>query len=175
MPKDILDKMNLFISIRYPLRLSLYNAKITKTKKNLNPNENYLYVTPRKLYFLMNNFKNIKIIGKQIIELNKDDAKIIREYIKFLNKNKLGEYLLWNFHREPLIYPSSDMYAHNLKNLLKKNSPAVNITMNDIRKAYETKLINSDYYKTLTNREKELEHLKLLHSPNIANMVYNKV
>lgn len=174
MPETILNKMLLWISVRHPLRLSLYNVEIIKSKKEIGDSKNYFYITPRKLYFLMNDFKNVKIIGKQIIEItDKEHIKIFRDYIKYLNKNGLNQFLLWNFFRKPMPLISSEMYAHVLNKLLQKNN--LNITMNDIRKAYETKLINSDYYKTLTNRKKELEHKKLLHSPNIANMVYNKV
>lgn len=174
MPETILNKMLLWISVRHPLRLSLYNVEIIKSKKEIYDSKNYFYITPRKLYFLMNDFKNVKIIGKQVIEItDKEHIKIFRDYIKYLNKNGLNQFLLWNFFRKPMPLISSEMYAHVLNKLLQKNN--LNITMNDIRKAYETKLINSDYYKTLTNRKKELEHKKLLHSPNIANMVYNKV
>lgn len=174
MPETILNKMLLWISVRHPLRLSLYNVEIIKSKKEIDDSKNYFYITPRKLYFLMNDFKNVKIIGKQVIEItDKEHIKIFRDYVKYLNKNGLNEFLLWNFFRKPMPLISSEMYAHVLNKLLQKNN--LNITMNDIRKAYETKLINSDYYKTLTNRKKELEHKKLLHSPNIANMVYNKV
>ena len=173
-PETILNKMLLWISVRHPLRLSLYNVEIIKSKKEIYDSKNYFYITPRKLYFLMNDFKNVKIIGKQVIEItDKEHIKIFRDYIKYLNKNGLNQFLLWNFFRKPMPLISSEMYAHVLNKLLQKNN--LNITMNDIRKAYETKLINSDYYKTLTNRKKELEHKKLLHSPNIANMVYNKV
>jgi hypothetical protein len=180
MPETILNKMLLWISVRYPLRLSLYNAEIIKSKKGIDDSKNYFYITPRKLYFLMNNFKNVKIIGKQVIEItDKEHIKIFRDYVKYLNKNGLNQFLLWNFFRNPMPLISSEMYAHVLNKLLQKinlnTDTGKGITMNDIRKAYETKLINSDYYKTLTNREKELEHKKLLHSPNIAMMVYNKV
>lgn len=173
---DILAKMNLYISVRYPLRLSLYNAEIIKSKSNIDNNKNYLYVSPRKLYFIMNNFKNVKVIGPQQIEVNKEHEKVFREYIKWLNKSNLDKYLLWNYNlrlNKPSKYLNSNLFAVNLKRLL--NNLDLNITMNDIRKSYESKLIKSDYYKSLSNREKEKEHLKLLHSPAIANLVYNKV
>lgn len=174
--KEIIDKMNLYLSIRYPLRLSLYNIYITRTKKDLDESKNYLYATPRNMYFLMNNFKNVKTLGKQEIQINKDHQKVIKEYLKWLKKNKLENKLLWNYNlrfNKPIEYLSSDLYAINLKRLFKELN--LNITMNDIRKAYETKLINSTEYKEMTNRQKEKEHLKLLHSPQIANLVYNKV
>lgn len=173
---DVLAKMNLYIAVRYPLRLSLYNAEIIKNKKNIDDEKNYLYITPRKIYFIMNNFKNVKIIGGQQIEVNEEHEKVIRDYVKWLNKNKLSEYLLWNFNlknNKPSKYLGPDLYAFNLKRLF--NSLDLNISMNDIRRSYESKLIKSDYYKNLSNREKEKEHLKLLHSPTIANLVYNKV
>ena len=173
---DVLAKMNLYIAVRYPLRLSLYNAEIIKNKKNIDDEKNYLYITPRKIYFIMNNFKNVKIIGGQQIEVNEKHEKVFRDYVKWINKNKLGEYLLWNFNlknNKPTKYLSSDLYAYNLRRLFK--SLDLNISMNDIRRSYESKLIKSDYYKNLSNREKEKEHLKLLHSPTIANLVYNKV
>ena len=47
--------------------------------------------------------------------------------------------------------------------------------MNNIRHAYETKLIQSDEYKNLTNAEREKLHLKLFHTGYTAFANYNKV
>ena len=49
------------------------------------------------------------------------------------------------------------------------------LTINDIRKIYETNLINSPRYKSLSLKNKEEEHHKLLHSFTTAHTSYNKI
>ena len=48
------------------------------------------------------------------------------------------------------------------------------LTINDIRKIYETELINSQQYKSMNFKQKEEAHKKLLHSFTTAHMTYNK-
>lgn len=174
--KTVLYEMLLYISIRYPMRLSLWNIKIAKSKKEIEPNNNYLYITTKFARFVMQDFKNVESLGKQEIEINKDDIKVIREYIKFLKKHLTNvEYLLYNFYNNDIIKISSpDIYARILQRLIKQKLN-VDITMNNIRHAYESKFIQSDEYKNLTNAEKEKAHLRLLHTGHMAEMVYNKV
>ena len=51
----------------------------------------------------------------------------------------------------------------------------MNITVNDIRKSYETYNINSSFYNTLTNKQKQDIHFKILHNMNTAHSIYNKI
>ena len=114
-------------------------------------------------------------MGPQEIDIEKEDQKVIRDYLKYLSQylSKI-EYLLYNYYHKILEISSADMYARILKRLLNKRLNR-DITMNNIRHAYETKLIQSDEYKNLTNNEKEKLHKKLLHTGYIANIYYNKV
>lgn len=173
--KTVLNQMLVYMSVRYPIRLSLWNIKIAKSKKDIKPNENYLYITTKTMKFIMQNFKNIDSMGPQEIDIEKEDQIIIRNYLKYLSQylSKV-EYLLYNYYNKILEISSTDMYARILKRLLNKRLNR-EITMNNIRHAYESKLMQSDEYKNMTNAEKEKAHLRLLHTGHIAEMVYNKV
>ena len=178
--KTVLYDFLLYISVRYPLRLNLWDMKIITKKKDINENENYLYMSSKKMTIIMNNFKNINSMGKQEIEIENIDKPVIKEYIKFLKKHlkaqKLNmEYLLYNFYNNEIIPLSSkDIYGRILSRLLKKKLDK-DLTMNDIRHSKESGLIQSEEYKTLTNKEKDDRHKKLLHNTNTANVYYNKV
>lgn len=174
--KSVLYEMLLYMSIRYPMRLSLWNMKIAKTTRSIKPNENYLYITTKTAKFIMQDFKNISSMGIQEIELDKEDAQTVREYLKYLSNHlKKIEYLLYNYYNKEIIkYSSTDIYARVLQRLLTQKLTK-DITMNNIRHAYESKIIQSpDYYK-LTNAEKEKLHKRLLHTTETANANYNKV
>ena len=122
----------------------------------------------------MNNFKNVATFGKQKIKVFDNDAKIIRNYLKFLKDNKVNSNkFILNYYLQVLEY-SPDMYARNLtKKLLK--STGKKITMNQVRSSYETALIQSDAYKQMSNQEKDEAHKRLLHSTYTAQSIYNKV
>lgn len=172
--KEILNDILLYISVRYPIRLQLSNIRIIKNKKNIKPDINYIYITVKKAQLIMQDFKNINSLGKTIIDIDNEDFIIIKEYLKFM-KHFIDnqEFLLYNYHNKLIPY-TSDIYARTLKTILNKKLNK-DLTMNDIRKSYETNLINSDLYKTLTNNEKDIMHKRLLHSMGIAHRIYNKV
>lgn len=172
--EDVLKKMMLYISVRYPMRLDLYNIKIARKKSELNDKENFLYITNKTISFYMNRFKNVVQYGKQVINIEDEDEKrVLRAYIKYLKHYNLDSNLLYRFNFKPLKYPDANSFGSALKYLFKKID--LNITMNDIRRSYETYHINSDEYKKLTNADKIKIHKKLLHSKNMAELVYNKV
>lgn len=173
--EKVINDMVLYISVRYPMRLSLYNIRIARSKKNISNNLNYLYITNKDVKFLMNDFKNIDSMGAVEIEVNEEDKQLIKDYLKFLtNNNVKTEFLLYNYYKGVIPFSSTDMYSRKLKKLL-NNIFNADLTMNDIRKSYETNLIQSDKYKTMTNNEKIKQHQKLLHTPFMANLAYNKV
>lgn len=175
--KSVFNQMLLYMVMRYPLRLALYDIKFTKIKKNIDPEQNYIYIAPKKMEFIMNNFKNVKTFGKQTILVDKQTETVIRNYIKFLKNNNIdSDYLLINYYNDvPLLYSSRDVYSVVLKKLLDKLFPGKNVSTNNIRDSYATKIIKSPEYNTMTNAEKENLHKRILHGIETANIYYNKV
>ena len=174
-PQTVLNDMLLYISIRYPMRLALQSIKIVRNKKQIVANQNYLYITSKAMKFVMQDFKNVNSLGKQEIDIDTDDKQVIKDYLKYLSKYLPNvEYLLYNYYNGILPFSSSDIYSRNLKRLLQQKLNK-DLTMNDIRKAYESDLIQSDRYRKMTNKEKDKAHLRLLHTTEIAQSVYNKI
>lgn len=173
--KEGIKKMMLYIVVRYPLRLELWDLPIIKNIKQMDDNKNYFYITSKKMEFFMNSFKNVKSFGKTRIEVELKDEKIIRKYLKFLTKNKIIlTNLILNYYNKADKFNSIESYFRVLKKqLLKKFNK--DITTNDIRHSYSSKLMNSDEYKIMTNNEKTELHSRLLHSPFSANQNYNKI
>jgi len=174
--KNTLETFLLFLSIRYPIRLSLWNMRITKTKKNIDDNKNYLFIKNNGGYsFIMNNFKNVQSFGKYQFDLDEQDFPVIKNYLKKIsNVMPKQEYVLYNYYNGVIPFSSPDIYSKKLKKLLKDKFEK-DLNMNDIRRSYETELIQSDRYKNMTNEQQKLEHAKLLHSASIARLCYNRV
>lgn len=174
--KNTLETFMMFLSIRYPIRLSLWNMLITKSKKNIDDNKNYLFIKNNGGYsFIMNDFKNVRSFGRYQFDLDKEDFPVIKNYLKKIsNVMPKQEYVLYNYYNGIIKFSSPDIYSKKLKKLLKDKFEK-ELTMNDIRRSYESELINSDRYKSMTNEQKKREHAKLLHSDNIARLCYNKV
>lgn len=174
--EKVINDMMLFISVRYPLRLSLYDINVVRKKNLMNDTtKNYLYITNNGISFIMNEFKNVKQMGQQTIKMFESDAKIVREYLKFLKRNNVSSNkFILNYYIKVIEFSSADMFAKKLKNLLKKKLNK-DITMNQIRSSYETALIQSAEYNKMTNEAKEQAHARLLHTPFMANLAYNKI
>ena len=173
--KNTLETFLLFLSIRYPIRLSLWNMRITKTKKNIDETKNYLFIKNKGYSFIMNDFKNVKSFGKYEFDLDEDDFHVIKNYLKKISTiMPKQEFVLYNYHNCIIPFSSPDIYSKKLKKLLKDKFEK-DLTMNDIRRSYESELINSDRYKSMTNEQQKKEHAKLLHSASVARLCYNKV
>ena len=173
--KNTLETFLLFLSIRYPIRLSLWNMRITKTKKNIDDTKNYLYVKSKGYSFIMNDFKNVKSFNKYEFDLDEQDFPVIKSYLKKISTIlPKQEYVLYNYYNGIIKFSSADIYSKKLKKLLKDKFNK-DLTMNDIRRSYESELIQSDRYKNMTNEQQKLEHSKLLHSASVARNCYNKV
>lgn len=173
--KNTLETFMMFLSVRYPIRLSLCNMRITKSKKNIDNTKNYLYIKTKGYSFIMNDFKNVKSFGKYEFDIDEDDWPIIKSYLKKISTilPKM-EFVLYNYHQGIIPFSSPDIYSKKLKKLLKDKFEK-DLTMNDIRRSYESELIQSDRYKSMTNEQQKKEHSKLLHSANIARLCYNRV
>lgn len=174
--KNTLETFMMFLSIRYPVRLSLWNMRITKSKKNIDDNKNYLFIKNNGGYsFIMNDFKNVRSFGKYEFDLDKEDFPVIKNYLKKIsNVMPKQEFVLYNYYNGIIPFSSADIYSKKLKKLLKDRFKK-DLTMNDIRRSYETELINSERYKSMTNEQQKKEHARLLHSGSIARLCYNKV
>ena len=173
----VLNRMLMYIAIRYPMRNDLANIEVAKKKSDMvNPNTNYLNINTKNAYFYMNKFKNVSSMGKMVVPIEKEDQKVIREYFKFLKKHKIeSNKFLLTYHGGVNEFPTNDAFGRKLRLIFSYNFPKNNLSMNDIRKAYETKHINSEEYRTMTNKEKNIIHHKILHSMGVAHEVYNQV
>lgn len=175
--KEALTKFMLYITVRYPIRLELYNLPIMRVKKNMDPNNNYFYITNKKMEIIMNSFKNVKSFGKTIILIDKEDEQVIKEYLKFLTENGIKQVnLIENVIKDDILPMTRSTYTRKLQlELNKLFKSKKNLTMNSIRDSYETHLMNSENYKKMTNNERQILHNRLLHSANAANANYYKI
>lgn len=175
-PKSVITKFMLYMSIRYPIRLELYNLPIIRVKKNMNPDKNYFYITKGKMEIIMNSFKNVKTFGKSVILIDKVDEEVIKKYLVFLtNHNIKHRNLIENSIKDEVIELNYSTYRQRLKSELNKLFKNKNLTMNDIRSSYESDLMGRDDYKIMTNLEKTKLHHRLLHNMESAFKNYNKV
>ncbi len=174
--EQLFDSFLLFISIRYPMRLSLGNTHVVYSRKLIDSNKNYLLIEDTRFSFVMNNFKNVKSLGSYEFEIDQSHIFEISKYLKTLtNIIKNPEFLLYRVYRNEILpYTTSVQYCNRIKKLIKDEIGTI-ITMNDIRKSYETNLVNSENYKSMTNSEKAKEHKKLLHSHISAIQCYTKI
>jgi hypothetical protein len=111
-------------------------------------------------FIILNDFKNIKQIGKQKIKLSRALAKVINLYRKF---NK-GEYLLLNTRGFTM---SPNSLSKLLPIVFKKGDKAMNLNL--IRKSRVADVVDAEQIK----KEKELAN-NMLHSVDTQKEVYLK-
>lgn len=161
---NIYDYIFLYVNIMYPLRLDYFNIRIIYDDNDTNY-FNYMTFKNNKLVFYLNDFKTIKSMGPQVITYN---DPVIIDYIT-TNKPK---YFLYNSKGQ--LFSNKVVFGHHLTALCKKYF-GLSLTINDIRKIKESDTIQSSGYNTLSNREKDSIHHKLLHSSSTAVRAYNKI
>ncbi|KAL7996307.1 hypothetical protein Plhal703r1_c40g0139401 [Plasmopara halstedii] len=169
--KLVFDYITLWLNVHYPLRLVWPSVMLT-------PEEGANYLQGNVVH--LNDFKNVRLMGPQTIQLNRTTMGLIKSYLEFLT-NTVGEQpskLLWRiFNKQPGEYDytsSSNSFSQViLKLFMKYNGKPM--SMNMIRHIAESHLIQSPTYAKLTNREKNDLHAKLLHSPMAASTSYNKI
>lgn len=149
-----------------PLRLDYHNVKVRTTPLEFT-DENYILISNKKAKLFMNQFKNVKKIGKVEMEYPKDIAREIIKYWKFVKEKNLNNDFLFtdlNNHSESM---DSNKFGRVLNKIffyyLGKD-----ISVNTLRHIYETEAITSPDYSKKTIKEKEEIHKKLLHSFNTA-------
>ncbi|ETO77050.1 hypothetical protein F444_07708, partial [Phytophthora nicotianae P1976] len=128
----------------------------------------------------LNDFKNVRLMGPQTIQLDSTTMSLIKSYLEFLTTTvrEQPSKLLWRiFNRQPGEYDytsASNSFSQVISKLFMKYNGKP-MSMNMIRHNAESHLIQSPTYAKLTNREKNDLHAKLLHSTMAANTSYNKI
>jgi hypothetical protein len=170
--KTVFDYITLYLNIHYPLRL-VWPTVWTK------PVDGQNYLSGNKLY--LNDFKNVRLMGPQVIELDQPTTKLISGFMAFMRKS-VGErpekvlYRIYNGNASPYDYSSNKTggFSQILSRLFVKYNGKP-ISMNVIRHIVESHIIQSPEYATMSNAQKNAMHTKLLHSFLAANMSYNKL
>jgi hypothetical protein len=170
--KQLANSMIIYMNTRYPLRLDYYNLPINP---NVEKPTNYLTYKNKILTLYLNDYKNVRSLGPQIITYN--DPFIV-EYLAKLTAyfGHMPEYLLYRYDKDKhdlRIFGSRIAYGRYLQDILTKYS-GVKMTINDIRKIHESTTIQNSKYSGMTNEQKKEKHAKLLHSKDTALKSYNK-
>ncbi|ETN10596.1 hypothetical protein PPTG_10704 [Phytophthora nicotianae INRA-310] len=164
----VFDYVTLYLNVHYPLRL-------VRLTVHLRPVDVGNYLQGTKLH--LNNFKNVRLIGAQVIDSDGSTVNLIAQFLHFLI-NSLGQTptkLLWRFYNNsPGEYDTNNGFSSTLSKLFVKYNGKP-MSMNMIRHIVESHLIQSPTYAKLNNREKHDLHAKLLHSQFAANTSYNKI
>ncbi|KAG6948658.1 hypothetical protein JG687_00015336 [Phytophthora cactorum] len=161
-----------YLNVHYPLRLVWPTVR-------LEPVEGENYLQGNNLY--LNDFKNVRLMGPQVIDIDSSTMQLIKQYLQFLT-DPLGQTLaklLWrvyNGRAGEYDYTSNKTggFSQMLSRIFVKYNKKL-MSMNMIRNIVESNLIQSPQYSTMTNRAKNDLHAKLLHSSYAANISYNKI
>jgi hypothetical protein len=170
--RQVVEAFTVWLVVNKPLRLDYYNVPIYYecNKESCN----YMTYKDDILTFYLNDFKNVKSFGPQIITYS---DVIVSSYIKYMcnHFNGMPEYLLYRYDVPTgtlMPFSSRAMFSGYLKDLFKRHTGHA-MSMNTIRKIHESALIQSPEYSKMTTTEKKREHGKLLHSLQTAHDSYN--
>ncbi|ETM98534.1 hypothetical protein PPTG_19438 [Phytophthora nicotianae INRA-310] len=169
--KLVFDYITLWLNVHYPLRLVWPSVMLT-------PEEGANYLQGNVLH--LNDFKNVRLMGPQTIQLDSTTMSLIKSYLEFLTntvREQPSKLLRRIFNRQPGEYDytsASNSFSQVISKLFMKYNGKP-MSMNMIRHIAESHLIQSPTYGKLTNREKNDLHAKLLHSTMAANTSYNKI
>ena len=157
------------ILIRIPTRNDMAGMElITKTGYNKltedqKKNTNYLVKEKSKMFFVLNEYKTSKKYGEKTIDIPKDLEKILRSYIKVMDK-KPGDVLFTSSTGNPISRNSiSQLLMKTSKNYLDKS---VSTTM-------MRKIVVSDKFGAMIEEQKKLADA-MGHDVNTQNLVYVK-
>jgi len=157
------------ILIRIPTRNDMAGMElITKTGYNKlteeqKKNTNYLVKEKSKMFFVLNEYKTSKKYGEKKIDIPKDLEKILRSYIKVMEK-KPGDVLFTSSTGNPISRNSiSQLLMKTSKNYLDKS---VSTTM-------MRKIVVSDKFGAMIEEQKKLADA-MGHDVNTQNLVYVK-
>ncbi len=177
--QELVEAFTVWINTHHPLRLDYYNVPINPPDKE--NHINYMTYSDSILTFYLNDFKNVKSFGPQVLIYS---DPIICDYIQALTAyfGSIPKYLLYRYEaKNSLVNSKTDcllpfssriMYGGYLQDLFKRHT-GHHITMNIIRKIHESNLIQSEEYRTMSYSEKQKNHNLLLHSLQTAHCSYN--
>lgn len=159
-----------YLSHTPPTRLEGYDViLLDKLPTKTNDTKNYIYVDTFNAVYYLNDFKNVKKIGKIKVRFEKELAALINDYYTFLKNNKLsvsGKYYLFtkfDGKGKPENFISANSFGQSITRLFKKYFDK-KVTKNDLRHIYTTELMLQPGYNNLSMNEKEKLHSKLLHN-----------
>jgi hypothetical protein len=172
--QQLVETFTVWINCHHPLRLDYYNVPINPVEKENCPN--YMTWQDSILTFYLNDFKNVRSFGSQVIKYNNP---IICDYIQALTLHfgYTPKYLLYRYDKPTgclLPFSSRIMYGGYLQDLFKRHT-GHDISINTIRKIHESALIQSEAYSKMSTAEKKKMHRLLLHSLQTAHENYNVV
>ena len=171
---NIIDKLLMGLYVLQPPLRNDY-AGVELLEKNKPEKErlkgNYIVMRPKSWMFYLNEFKNVETFGKQVYKYSKKFNPDIYHLLKKSYEVCPRKYLITR--PSGVVMTDADI-SKRIPQITKKYLDK-ELTINDIRKIYETNLINSPRYKGMSMKMKEEEHKKLLHSFNTAHTSYNKL
>lgn len=170
--QQLVESFTIWINTHHPLRLDYYNVPINPPDKENYPN--YMTWQDSVLTFYLNDFKNSRSFGSQVLTYS---SPVIFSYIQYLTLHFgcTPKYLLYRYDKPTkalVIFSSRIMYGGYLQDLFKRHT-GKDISMNTIRKIHESNLIQSEEYSKMTTKTKKEMHNALLHSLATAHESYN--
>lgn len=170
--KFVFDYVTLYLNVHYPIRLVWPTVLLEKV-------DGSNYLQGNKLF--LNQFKNVKPMGAQILDLDAPTTQLIKDFTRFL-KDTLGQSprkILWRvYNGRPGEFEYTSNNTGGFSQVLSRIFVKYNgkpMSMNMIRHIVESNIIQAPGYAKLTNKEKHALHAKLLHSSQAANISYNKI
>tara|TARA_S200002703_G_C3770252_1_gene237146 strand:- start:269 stop:1261 length:993 start_codon:yes stop_codon:yes gene_type:complete len=154
---------------KYPFRNDLAGMKIiTKTAFNKLDDEerksnNYMINQKGKLTFVLNDYKTNRTYGEKKFDIDKETEKVIRRYLKILNK-KSGDVLLTS----STDFPISRNYMSQMLMKCSKRYMGKSVSTTMVRKA-----VASDKFVDKNEEQKELADI-MAHDVGTQNKVYVK-
>lgn len=170
--KDFASKVAvaLYILEIPPLRLdwAMMWLYFEEPKEDERP-DNYLVITDDYLFFVLSDYKTEAKYGKYTsprYDKNTEIYKILRRYTDTFGDNE-QILLKWKSEKGNIVIPDSNKLGKIITEMFQKYL-GKHITVNTIRRIYETELIQCDEYREMTVEEKRERHRHLLHDFSTA-------
>lgn len=153
--RDINEMMLLvWYSYQEPTRRELNDVSLVHEGTKIN------YIKDGKYH--VNDFKNVKKLGPQVIDLHPKTNEIINKY-KDIGATRLFRYKNYN------------AFGDWLQRVFKKHLGIEGVTVNVLRHSRASEIIQHPQYNQMTNAQKEKIHNRMLHSAKVAMYDYNLI
>ena len=157
------------------IRNNYWTLNVINYKKDIdqNSNLNYMIWNQAHVYLYLQNYKNSKSLGSIRIDIDKITQKYIKLYLKLLESllNEKPKYFLYHISLKKIEPSKENATKFKITDLSEKYFNK-SYTINDFRHMWEVYIQNSEDYKSMTYKQKEKIHNKLLHSIDTA-LKYN--